>query len=212
VSRLISWYFLVGGALFLAGVALHPHEHVEDGTLEEQFHAMFSNPWWYPAHVLLLAGLAMMAAGVVGLHRTRPDGLSRRVTGFAAFAAVLGTVAMVLHLLAKLDDPNIVAGRGTPLLFTHAGVETLTVPLLGFAFALLAFAGGRSRELGSPAVAVLGVAGGLGYALAGATAPFTPTFTPLFDLVALVGLWAAAVGVMQLVRGRGTAVVDELAR
>ena len=56
--------------------------------------------------------------------------------------------------------------------------------------------------LGNPAVAALGVIGGLGYALAGATAPFTATFTPLFDLVGLVGLWAAIVGGMQIVRGR----------
>ncbi len=40
------------------------------------------------------------------------------------------------------------------------------------------------------------------YALAGVTAPFMSTFTPLFDLVSLVGVWAMVVGAMQLVPGR----------
>ena len=73
---------------------------------------------------------------------------------------------------------------------------------MGIAFALLAFAGGRSHVLGNPAVATLGMVGGLGYALAGATAPSVATFTPLFDLVGLVGLWAAVVGGMQIRGGR----------
>jgi hypothetical protein len=212
MNRLISWYLGVGGVLFFAGVALHPHEHVEGGTLEEQFHAMFSDSRWYPAHVLLLAGMALMAAALVGLARRVPTGLPRRTTRFAAFAAVVGTVAMVLHLFAKLDDANIVARETTPLLFTHAGVETITVPLVGIAFALLALAGGRSRVLGNPAVAALGVVGGVGYAMAGVTAPFIATFTPLFDMVGLVGMWAAAVGGMQIVRGRNESALDEVAR
>ena len=211
MNRLIGWYLGVGGILFLAGVVLHPHQHVEGGTLEEQFHAMFSDSRWYPAHMLLLAGMALMAAALVGLARRVPAGLPRRTTRFAAFAAVVGTAAMVLHLFAKLDDANIVAGETTPLLFTHAGVETITVPLVGIAFALLALAGGRSRVLGTPAVATLGVIGGLGYALAGATAPFTAAFTPLFDLVGLVGLWAAVVGGMQIVRGRNENALHEVA-
>ena len=82
---------------------------------------MFSDSRWYPAHVLLLAGMALMAAALVGLARRVPTGLPRRTTRFAAFAAVVGTAAMVLHLFAKLDDANIVAGETTPLLFTHAG-------------------------------------------------------------------------------------------
>jgi hypothetical protein len=212
MNRLISWYLGVGGVLFFAGVALHPHEHVEGGTLEEQFHAMFSDSRWYPAHVLLLAGMALMAAALVGLARRVPTGLPRRTTRFAAFAAVVGTVAMVLHLFAKLDDANIVARETTPLLFTHAGVETITVPLVGIAFALLALVGGRSRVLGNPAVAALGVVGGVGYAMAGVTAPFIATFTPLFDMVGLVGMWAAAVGGMQIVRGRNESALDEVAR
>jgi hypothetical protein len=212
MNRLISWYLGVGGVLFFAGVALHPHEHVEGGTLEEQFHAMFRDSRWYPAHVLLLAGMALMAAALVGLARRVPTGLPRRTTRFAAFAAVVGTVAMVLHLFAKLDDANIVAGETTQLLFTHAAVETITVPLVGIAFALLALAGGRSRVLGNPAVAALGVVGGVGYAMAGVTAPFIATFTPLFDMVGLVGMWAAAVGGMQIVRGRNESALDEVAR
>ncbi|MEO7352566.1 MAG: hypothetical protein ABIR34_02100, partial [Marmoricola sp.] len=111
-----------------------------------------------------------------------------------------------------LDDPHIVAGENTPLLYTHAAVETITVPMLGIAFAMLAVAGARSRVLGNSYVAVLGVIGGSGYALAGVTAPFMATFTPLFDLVSLVGVWAMVVGVMQLVRERHPRALHEVAR
>ncbi|MEO5709047.1 MAG: hypothetical protein ABIQ59_04415 [Nocardioidaceae bacterium] len=212
MSRLISRSFLIGGALLLAGSALHPHEHVDNGTLEEQFHAMFTDPHWYPAHVLLLIGLAFMTVAVVGLARARPASLPGRTTQFAATAVVVGTAAMVLHLIAKLDNPHIVAGENTPLLYAHAAVETVTVPMLGIAFAMLAAAGGRCRVLGNPFVAVLGIIGGLGYALAGVTAPFMATFTPLFDLVSLVGVWAVIVGAMQLVRGRHRRSLHEVAR
>lgn len=212
MSRLISPCLVAGGALFLAGVALHPHEHVEDGTLEQQFHAMFSDAHWYPAHVLLLGGLALMAVAVVALARTTPPWLPRRATRFAAVATVVGTAAMVLHLFAVLDDDNIVTGRSTPLLYAHAAVETVTVPLLGIAFAVLAVAGGRHRMLGNPFVAVLGVVGGCGYALAGLTAPFISTFTPLFDLVGLVGVWAIVVGAMPPARERAGRATHEVAR
>ncbi len=212
MSRLISRSFLAGGTLLLAGSALHPHEHLDNATLQEQFHAMFADSHWYPAHVLLLVGLALITVAVVGLARTTSTGLPRRTTRFAAIAVVVGSSAMVLHLFAKLDNTHIVAGENTPLLYTHAAVETVTVPMLGIAIAMLAVAGGRCRVLGNPYVAALGVIGGLGYALAGVTAPFMATFTPLFDLAALVGVWAMAVGAMQLVRGRHPRTLHEVAR
>lgn len=202
MPRVISGSFAIGGAFLLAGTALHPHEHVSGGSLQEQFHAMFVDPSWYPAHLLLLVGLIVITVAVVGLARTTPPSLPVRVTRFAAVASAVATAAMVLHLVAKLDDAHITAGAATPLLYTHAVVETITVPTFGVTFALLAAVGGRSRVLGNPVVAALGVVGGLGYALAGATAPFISTFTPLFDVVLLVGVWAMAVGAMQLLRAR----------
>lgn len=212
MSRLISGSFVTGGTALFAGSALHPHEHVDNGTLEEQFHAMFRDSHWYPAHVLLLVGLALMTVAVVGLARRAPASLPRRTRKFVAIATAVGTAAMGLHLLAKLDDAHIMAGESTPLLYTHAAVETVTVPILGIAFAMLAVTGGRSRVLGNPFVAVLGVVGGLGYALAGVTAPFMSTFTPLFDLVSLVGVWAMVVGAIQLDRERRARILQEVAR
>ena len=200
MPRLVNGSFAIGGTILLAGTALHPHEHVNGGALQEQFHAMFSDTHWYPAHLLLLAGLAVMTVATVGLARTTPPSLPARTTRFAAIATVVATAAMVLHLVAQLDDTHITAGENTPLLYTHAAVETVTVPLFGVAFALLAAAGGRSRVLGNPLIAALGVIGGVGYALAGATAPFISTFTPLFDLVSLVAVWAMVVGAIQLLR------------
>ena len=95
MSRLISMFFVTGGAALLAGSALHPHEHVDNGTLEEQFHAMFSDSHWYPAHVLLLVGLTLLTVAVVGLARTTPRVLPVRTTRFAAIAAWCDTIVPV---------------------------------------------------------------------------------------------------------------------
>jgi len=212
MPRLISWAFAIGGTILLAGSLLHPDEHVDGGTMQQQFHAMFSNANWYPSHVLLLVGLALLTVAVVGLARMTPPTLPRRTTWFAAIMAVIATAAMVLHLVAKLDDANIVAGEKTPLLFAHAMSDTVIIPLFGIAFALLAIAGGRSRVLGNPFIAALGVIGGLGYALAAATAPFMETFTPLFELVRLLGVWALVIGAIHLLRGHDAWAPQMVAR
>ena len=211
MPRPISRLFVTAGTILLAGTALHPHEHVNGGTLQEQFHVMFSDPHWYPAHVLLLVGLAVLTIAMVGLARTTPASLPSRRTRFAAIATIVATAAMVLHLVAKLDDAHITSGGNTPLLYAHAAIETLTVPMFGIAFAMLAHAGGRTRVLGNSIVTALGIIGGLGYALAGLTAPFISTFTPLFDLISLVAVWAMVVGAMELIGGRHARPLQKVA-
>ena len=123
MPRLISGSFAIGGTILLAGTALHPHEHVNGGTLQEQFHAMFSDPHWYPAHLLLLVGLALITVAVVGLARTTSPSLPVRMTRFAAIASAVATAAMVLHVLAKLDDAHTGRGDGTLHLHVHATVR-----------------------------------------------------------------------------------------
>ena len=59
-----------------------------------------------------------MTVAVVGLARTAPASLPRRTRKFVAIAMAVGTAAMGLHLLAKLDDAHIMAGESTPLLYT----------------------------------------------------------------------------------------------
>jgi hypothetical protein len=65
--------------------------------------------------------------------------------------------------------------------------------------AFLAVVGPATRTLGNRLTAVLGVVGGVAYALAGATFLVTDALDPLFPLAGAIGLWAAgaAVGLLR---------------
>lgn len=73
-------------------------------------------------------------------------------------------------------------------------------PLWGLGMAALAVAGGLSRTLGNPVTVLLGLAGGLAFALATATIAFTDRFDALFPLASLLGIWGVIVGLMLLQR------------
>ncbi len=73
-------------------------------------------------------------------------------------------------------------------------------PLWGLGIAALAVAGGLTRALGNPITLVLGLAGGLAFALASATIAYTDRFDPLFPVASLLGIWAVVVGLMVMLR------------
>lgn len=57
-----------------------------------------------------------------------------------------------------------------------------------------------TRTLGNPVTLVLGLAGGLAFALACATIAFRDRFDALFPLASLLGIWGVVVGLMVLLR------------
>ncbi|GAA0372152.1 hypothetical protein GCM10009530_22910 [Microbispora corallina] len=63
-----------------------------------------------------------------------------------------------------------------------------------------AVAGGITRTVGNRITLALGLVGGLAFALASVTIAFTDRFDPLFPVGSLIGVWAAAAGVMALTR------------
>lgn len=75
-------------------------------------------------------------------------------------------------------------------------------------------AGGLTRTLGNPVTLVLGLVGGLAFALASATIAFTDRFDSLFPLASLLGIWGVVVGVMVLLRRSdpGSLAVDHPGR
>jgi hypothetical protein len=193
---LVAWGLVAGGALFFAGGPLHPHEDPPGVSVKEHLRIMFEDPNWYPSHLLLLAGMVLIAAALVALARTRAD----RTLTVAAVAAVLGAAGMALHLAAAVDADAIAAGGSTPVVDVQVVVETITVPFFGLAMAALAVVGARTRTLGNAVVAVAGVLGGLGYALAGATFLLTDRFDGLFPAAAGIALWTLAAGIRRVLR------------
>ena len=70
----------------------------------------------------------------------------------------------------------------------------------GLAVAALALVGGLTRSLGNRITIAFGLVGGLAFALASATIPYTDTFDSLFKVGSLVSVWAILVGVMAMRR------------
>lgn len=196
-----AWALLAGGALFFVGGGMHPHDDPPDVTLREHLHVMFDNPAWYPAHAVLLLGMACMTVGLVVLVRQGPlQARPERAAGLAAaVTAGLGTAGMLVHLFSALDADRLASGGSTPLVDLHLVTEAITVPAFGLAVAWLAVVGTATRTLGNRLTAVAGVVGGVAYALAGATFLVTDALDPLFPLAGAIGLWAAgaAIGLLR---------------
>ena len=199
VDRAARALLLLGGIAFVVGGALHPKDDSSDGTKLEQLHDMLVDPLWYPSHAVFVASMALIAAGVVAI-RQRGDlrgGMARLVTAVAAIS-VVATLAMLVHLFVAAEAEAIEGGRTTVLIQFHTWNETIVNPLWGLAIAALATAGGLTRTVGNRITLVLGLVGGLAFALATATIAFTDLFDPLFPVSSAIGVWAAAVGVIGL--------------
>jgi hypothetical protein len=213
-GRRAGWILLAGGVFFLAGGPLHPHEDPPGVSVKEHMRIMFDDPSWYPAHIVLLIGMAGIAAALVMLARSQAwsagsgpsapadsrDGergrrYLRAALVVAGAATVVATPAMLLHLIAALDAGRIAAHHATPLTDVQVVVETVTVPIFGLSIAVLAVIGALSRTLGNWIAAVFGVLGGVGYAIAGATFLFTEATDPLFPTAAGIALWAVIAGI-----------------
>lgn len=202
---LIGWMLLAGGAIFFIGGSMHPKEDPPGVSTKEHLRVMFEDRAWYPSHLIVLAGIALIAISLVLLVHGRtliaaPS--AQRTAVIAMVASVLGTFGMFLHLIAATEADKIVAHQSTPIIDVNGIVETFTVPFFGFSIAALAIVGAVTRTLGNRVTAVLGVLGGVGFGLAGATILFTDRLDFLFPAAAGIGLWSIAAGTGLLMGSR----------
>ena len=205
---LVGGGLVAGGAFFLAGGPMHPDQDPPDVSLHEHLRLMYEDPAWWSSHAVLLVGMVLIAAALVGLVRGRSLAALPRVHTVALAAAVAASAAavdMLLHLVSAVDADRIAAGQPTPLTDVQVVVETVTVPAFGFTIAALAVVGAATRMLGNRVVAVAGVLGGVGYGLAGATFLFSDQLDALFPAATGIALWALAAGAGLLLRHRRTA-------
>jgi hypothetical protein len=200
LNRAAGVLLLLGGVAFFAGGATHPGDS-GTGTKVSQLHEMLVDSMWYPSHALMLASMACFAAGILTLRLRGGLGAGMaKVTGVVSVIAVVATVGMTVHLFAATEAEAIADGGKTFLYHLHAWIETLVNPLWSLGIAALAVVGGLTRTLGNPVTLVLGVVGGLAFALAAATIAYTDRFDPLFPVGSLLGVWGVAVGLMLLLR------------
>jgi len=149
--------------------------------------------------VLAAALAACVRNGVLG------DDRALRFAGVAAAAgAATGAIEMIPHLLAGAEASEFRSGDSSPASDLHLVLQVVATPALGFGIATLALVAARRHALGSPLAAVLGVAGGIAYGMAGPALSLLkdPSVAPLFIGAQAIALWLLVAG-YALVRSGG---------
>jgi hypothetical protein len=204
-KSLAAWGLLAGGVSFFVGGSLHPGEDPPGLTLKEHLLLLYEDSSWYPSHALLLVGMVLIAASLVALVRAKTLASAPRAhtaSVIAAFAAVLGAAASLLHLVAATEADKIAAGERTPLTDVSLVIETVINPAVGLSIAALALIGALTRTIGYRLTAVFGVVGGVAYALAGGTVLLTDKLNFLFPFSAGIAVWAVAAAIRLLLNAR----------
>ncbi|MEV5743423.1 hypothetical protein AB0L30_25475 [Microbispora rosea] len=199
INRVSGICLVLGGITFIAGGATHPGDSGE-GDKVQQLHEMLVQPSWYPSHALLLLSMGLFTAGIFAISRRDLGRSMAAATKVIAGIGVLATVGMAAHLFAALEADSLAAGQPTTVSTLQTWNETIVDTLWALSIVVLAVAGGLTRTVGNRVTLALGLVGGLAYALASATIAFTDRFDPLFPVGSLIGIWAAAVGVVAMTR------------
>jgi hypothetical protein len=151
--------FGLGGVVMAAGGPLHP--------TGETMHSMLIDPNWFPSHMAQLAGYALMTAGLWLFWRGKPHSAAvQRWLGLGVLGLALQTVEMGFHLASMVDADKLAAGASTPVLSTHIALAVTVYPLLAILMSGLIVVAARTRELGNPLIAPLGIAGLVAQAVA----------------------------------------------
>lgn len=189
---------LAGVLIFLGGF-LHPRADT-GGGFDATFAGLFADPKWAPSHAVTLVGLVILAASLAALVRTGalPSGRLRTLGVVATAGAAISAVEMLPHLFAGSEAEAFVRGEGTPVIDVHLALQAVATPVLGFAVAALALVGARTRVVGHPFAAVLGVVGGVAFGLAGPAILILedPRVAPLFIGASGIAVWLMVSGIL----------------
>jgi hypothetical protein len=202
---------LAGAAVaFNVGGALHPNDS-GTGDKVTQLHDMLLHSTWYPSHLSLLASFALFTVAFLRLpSRLDLAPVTRHIVRAMTVVSSLTTVAMVPHLLAPLGADSIADGRSNALSVFMTIDETLADAPWALGVALLALVAGVADELGNRVTAIVGVVGGVSFAAAAVTIPFTDALDALFPVGGMgVTLWALGVVAVGAWRRRHTSLPSD---
>jgi hypothetical protein len=164
---------LIGtGVLLLAGVILHPHAPDAHNMAQVAYSQTGETAWW-PAHLLLVSNYVLFLRFLVQVSRT--DGLptsTQRVLKVALPIAVICILAMIVHLLLPLGHDSVANSHHGWAFWAKDVVESID-GLWAVCVATVAWTLGRTGAIGGRFTAVLGVAGGIGFALFSILIPLT---------------------------------------
>ena len=197
--------FAAAAVAFNIGGALHPNDS-GTGNKVTQLHAMLLGSTWYAAHLSLLASFGLFTVAFLRLPgRLELAPATRRLVRVMAVVSALTTAAMVPHLLAPLGAESIADGHANAFSVFMTIDETLVDAPWALGIALLALVAGVMRDLGNRITAVAGVVGGVSFAAAAASIPFTDALDGLFAVGGMgITIWALSVAGVAAWRRRQT--------
>ncbi len=216
-----AWGFRIGAGgavvgLLLAGVGnlLHPATPV--GQSEGVARAIAESAAWAPIHLIIVAGLILMFAGLVGISCSIKEGLAGALAQFGYVAAIAGiTIGLLLVMIDGVAAKHLAdvwaaspPGEKAAALRLALAEESLNFAIAsifnilfaGVTYILLGLAVALSRVyprwLGWVAVAMgLGcIVAGIIQALNGEPTVVTKTLTIIFPTI--ITLWTALLGVL----------------
>jgi hypothetical protein len=178
---------VASGVVMVTGAPRHPSSDAKY-SMREELAIMTSHPDWVPAHLMVMLGTILLAAGLLTAYRKRAWPGVQPALGIAAVAVTAYVVETAFHLAAVVDNHALHHGGATPVATTHVWLSVLLYPLTGLAVSYLgirqlaAWRGAR-RLLGLPAAV-----GGLAHAV---SVPLTlalpdAELTPLFAASAML--------------------------
>lgn len=190
---------------FNLGGSLHPNDSGM-GDKVAQLHHMLLASTWYPAHLGLLVSFGLFTVAFLRLPgRLEMAPASRRLVRVMAVVSALTTAAMVPHLLAPLGADSLADGQSNALSVFMTIDETLVDAPWALGVALLALVAGVAGDLGNRVTAVAGVVGGISFAAAAVSIPFTDALDGLFAVGGMgITIWALSVAGVGAWRRRQT--------
>jgi hypothetical protein len=204
-SKLWRLFFILCAVLLMLGGPQHP-----GGNMAQ----MLGSSAWVPAHALMLAGFVSLLAGLVLYRKNSLPARTSRWARMAIYGTALQAIEMAVHLAAKIDHQNLMAGRATPVFTTHLALAVVAYPVFAATMVGLILAGARDQALGTKLIAWLGIAGAIAH---GASTPLVVVFKVrqarvLFPFLLLLALWLILAAVWPIDEGvrqnSGTAVAS----
>jgi hypothetical protein len=197
------------GPLFLAGLVLHPHAPHASNMTQVAYTQTGQAVWW-PAHLFLLSCYVLFALVLFRIARlSELPPSARRVLTVARLIAAVCVLAMLIHLLLPLGRDSVAHSRHGWAFWLKDAVESLDA-MWALSAAGVAWALGRAGIVGQGIPALLGVAGGIGFAFFSFLVPLTGFVVPMsftrsvLHLLPVFGLlmvaWATVGGLTAVAR------------
>lgn len=202
------------GPALLIGLILHPHAP-KAGSMAEVAYTQTGQADWWPAHLLLVSSYVLFALFLSTIRRLPAlSSPAHSVLKLAVPVAWFCVLAMLIHLLLPLGRESVANSNRGWAFWVKDVVESVD-GVWALCVVAVAWTLGRAGIVGNRLTALLGVAGGAGFALFSFLIPLTGTVVSMqftrtvVDIVPVFGIlivaWAVVAGSSPMLSHRSRA-------